>query len=144
MAVGTVLPAKGFKISVATAAAPTVFLPVSFMNTFDISSEQNVGEFEVFDFPDPITFEGNPRRSLSVGGYLALLDDGQDALLAAAAAGLNVILKMLWNGTDGFTQECKVRAYRGGARAGNNPEDVSFDFTPTTAAGTVIGDGPLL
>lgn len=147
MAVGTVLPAKQFKISVATIAAPTVFMPVSFMNDFSISSEQNVGEFEVFDFPDPITFDGNPRRTLSVRGYLATADGGQDAILDAAQSSpaLDVILKMLWDGvTDGFTQQCKVRAYSGGARAGNNPDEVTFDFTPTTALGTMIGAGPLL
>lgn len=143
MVVGTVIPAKSIKLSVALLAAPTVFLPVSFQNSFDHSSEENIGEFEVFDFPDPITMDGNPRRSMSFSGYLAQSDDGQDGLLAAAAAGENVILKVLWDGTNGYTQECKVRSYRVGARAGNNPADVAFDFTPTTAAATVVGTGPL-
>jgi hypothetical protein len=145
MAVGTVLPAKVFKISVATALAPTVFMPLSFMNSFDTSGEENIGEFDVFDFDDPITFEGKQRRSLSASGYLASADGGQSAVLAAAAGGLKVILKCLWDPTpNGFTQEVRVRAYRGSAKAGNNPAEVSFDFTPTTAAGTLIGAGPLL
>jgi hypothetical protein len=145
MAVGTPLPANELKISVATEAAPTVFMPVSLMNRFEISGEENTAEFDTFDSDDPITFAGKRRRTLTVSGYLADGDSGQDALFAAAAAKETVILKFLWDGTtNGFTQECRVRAYSGSAAAGNQPVECSFDFTPTTAVGTIAGTGPLL
>jgi hypothetical protein len=144
MPIGNALPAQGFKIEVAAKATPTVFSPVGLMHTFDVSTATNVAEFDTFDSPNPITFSGNPRRTLSVTGYLADDDAGQQILLDAAAAGDTVILKFLWDGTNGFTQEVRVNSYRGSGRAGNNPIDVTFDFTGATAAGTIVMAGPLL
>ena len=144
MAVGTIIPATGFKILVATAAAPTTFVPLSFMNTYETSVDEDVAEFDVFDFATAIAFSGREKRTLTASGYLAEADDGQDMCFAAAQAKTGVIIKGLWDGTtNGFTVPCIVRAYRGGARAGNQPADVSFDFT-ATGAPTVVGTGPLL
>lgn len=146
MPVGNPLPANLFKIFVATAAAPTVFLPVSLMNTYDLNASENVAGFDVFDSDDPIEFSGKQRRTFSCSGYLAdNTDGGQAALFSAAAGKLTVVLKVLWDGaTNGFTQSCRVNAYKAGARAGNNPTTASFDFTPTTAAGSIVGAGPNL
>lgn len=146
MPVGNPLPANLFKVYAATAAAPTVFSPVSLMNSFDISGAENVAGFDTFDSDDPIEFSGKQRRTLSVSGYLAdSTDTGQAILFAAAAGKLTCVIKVLWDGTtNGFTQSVRVNAYKGGSRAGNNPITASFDFLPTTAAGTVIGAGPLL
>jgi len=146
MPVGNPLPANLFKVYVATAAAPTVFLPVSLMNSFDISGAENVAGFDTFDSDDPIEFAGKQRRTLTVSGYLAdASDSGQAALFAAAAGKLTVVIKVLWDGaTNGFTQSVRVNAYKGGSRAGNNPITASFDFLPVTGAGTIVGAGPLL
>lgn len=144
--VGLPLPANQFKVSVATAAAPTTFFPVSLMQTYDISAAENNASFDVFDSDDPIEFAGKQRRTFSITGYLADgTDSGQQTLFQASAGKLTVVLKVLWDGsTNGFTQVCRVNAYKGGAKAGNNPLTASFDFMPTTAAGTIIGTGPLL
>lgn len=145
MPVGTPIPANELKVEAATALAPTAFSPVSLLNRFEISGEENVAEFDIFDSDDPITFAGKRRRTLTLSGYLAQGDTGQGFLFAAAAAKEVVMLRFYWDGTtNGFTQECRVRAYSGSASAGNQPVEVSFDFTPTTAAGTLIGTGPLL
>jgi hypothetical protein len=145
MPVGLPLPANAFRVSAATAAAPTAFSPVSLMNSFDVSGAENVAGFDVFDSDDPIEFAGKQRRTLSIAGYLAdSTDSGQSFLFAAAAGKLTVVLKFLWDGTNGFTQVCRVNAYKGSAKAGNQPIDCSFDFMPTTAAGTLVGTGPLL
>lgn len=134
-----------------TAATPPLmaaqtFAAVSLMQTFDISAAENNANFDVFDSDDPIEFAGKQRRTLSLTGYLADgTDTGQQALLAAAAAKNVVGLRFLWDGTtNGFYQVCRVNAYKGGAKAGNNPTTASFDFMPTTAAGIMIGNGPLL
>lgn len=146
MPVGNPLAANLFKIFVATAAAPTTFYPVSLMNSYDMSGAENVANFDVFDSDDPILLAGKQRRTLTASGYLAdSTDSGQATLFAAAAGKLTVVIKVLWDGaTNGFTQSCRVNAYKAGSRAGNNPLTCSFDFLPTTAAGTVIGAGPLL
>lgn len=145
MVVGTVIPANELKISMATEAVPATFVPVSFMNDFSVSGEDNPAEFDVFDFDDPIVFAGKKRRSITFAGYLAAGDSGQDNLLTASRAKETVVLKFLWDGaTNGFTQQARVRSYQARARAGNQPAEISFEFTPTTAEGTIVGTGPLL
>lgn len=144
MPLGNALPANNFRCLIATAAAPTVFVPLGLMNTSDVSHTGNVAEFDVFDSDDPITFQGKPRRTLSLSGFLGDADSGQAIALAAAAAKTKPIIKFLWDGSNGFTQEVMVNAYKGNAKAGNQPIDLSFDFMATKAAGTIIGAGPLL
>jgi hypothetical protein len=145
MALGNALAGNKFRVLIATAAVPATFVPLGLMNTFEISSTENTAEFDTFDSDDPIVFPGKTRRSITFSGFLGDADSGQEMVFDAVAAKTNVILKMLWDiTTNGFTQECTVMAYKGTARAGNTPVDVSFDFKPTTAAGTLVGAGPLL
>ena len=126
--------------------AAQTFVPLSLMNSFDVSGAENVAGFDTFDSDDPIEFAGKQRRTLSASGYLAdSTDSGQAALFAAAAAKTPVGIRGLWDGaTNGFFQVCRVNAYKAGTRAGNNPTTASFDFLPLSAAGVVIGTGPLL
>jgi hypothetical protein len=120
------------------------FSPVGLMNTADTSEQENVAEFDTFDSDDPIALQGKPKTTLTIAGYLGDADTGQLALLSAARLKQTVTLKFLWDGTNGFIQPVKVSAYKGGAKAGNQPVELSFDFTAASAIGTQIGTGPLL
>lgn len=127
------------------ALSTVTFSPVSLMNSYDHSGAENVANFDVFDSDDPILFAGKQRRTLTTSGYLAdSTDTGQATLFAAAANKYPVGMRMLWDGTNGVYQPCRVNAYKAGSRAGNNPLTASFDFLPMTGAGTIIGTGPLL
>ena len=144
MPIGNALPANAFRVLIAAAATPSTFVPLGLMNTSDVSEQENVAEFDTFDSDDPIVYQGKPRRTLTLSGYLGDADSGQAIALAAARAKTKPILKFLWDGTNGFTQEVSVNAFKGGAKAGNQPIDLSFDFIATKAAGTIVGAGPLL
>jgi hypothetical protein len=147
MPLGNAMPGQKFKVLVATVAAPTVFIPVGLMNNYRISSQGNEAEFDTFDSVNPIVFQGKKRRTMTVAGYLGDADSGQTALFAAEAAAETPVIKVLWDGvTNGFTQQVIITSYQSEASAGNpgSPISLSFDFKPTTAAGTIIGTGPLL
>jgi hypothetical protein len=144
MPLGNALPANAFRCLVADFATPTTFVPLGLMNTFNVGEQENVAEFDTFDSDDPIAFAGKPRRTLSLNGYLGDADSGQAIALAAARAKGKIILKFLWDGTNGFTQECRVNSYQSSGRAGNEPIALSFDFMATKAVGTVVASGPLL
>lgn len=137
---GTITTAAG------TGGSPPAgtWAPIGLMNTSDVSHTGNVAEFDVFDSDDPITLQGKPRRTLSLSGFLGDADTGQLALLTSSASKSTTWIKFLWDGSNGFIQACKINAYKGNAKAGNQPIDLSFDFMATKAAGTIVGAGPLL
>lgn len=144
MPLGNAMVGNAFRVLVADPSAPTVFVPVGLMNDWKFGNAENVAEFDVFDSDDPITFAGKPKRTISFTGYLGDADSGQAIILAASLGKTKPILKMLYDGTNGFTQEVRVNQYQGEAKAGNTPIDFSFDCIATKAVGTIVGLGPLL
>ncbi len=137
-------PALGadFTIAVAALATPTVFSPVSDMNSYSRGSSRDVTKHSVFGRLLQYSIQGRRDQTMEIGGFFTIGDAGQGILRTAEANNTNVIIKILFNGTDGFTQQCSVSAFTNEA----DPDDLlPYGFTLAPAADAVIaGAGPIM
>jgi hypothetical protein len=133
---------EDFTVSVATAAAPTVFSPVADINSYRRGSSRDETRRIVFGRTLPYIIPGRRDQTMEFGGFLNLTDPGQVILRNAEMNNTEVVVKVLFNGVDGFTQQGKVSSFSHEA----SPEDLqphSFVIAPTAAAAVVAG-GPIL
>lgn len=144
MAVGNPFPSKDFKIQVASAAVPATFKDVGGMRTWSADGNEDISETDVFHQTDPIQNYGRERNTFSLSGLLTGPDDGQDIIQAAVAGRLTVILKVLWDGTNGFTVVARPNTRRGTGQAGNGFAEITWDFTLLPSTMTIAGTGPLI
>ncbi len=137
-------PALGadFTISVAAIATPTVFSPVGDMNSYRRGSSRDVTAHSVFGRLLQYKIQGRRDQTMEIAGFLTLADAGQVLLRTAELNNTNVVIKILFNATDGFTQQCSVSAFTNDA----DPDDLlPYGFTLAPAADAVIvGGGPVL
>jgi len=147
MAIGTTFLGSAAIISVApntgTDDAPVAgtYAPLSKMNQIGKTSTRNSTSEAVFMEADQIVTYGPRDQSWTLGGFIAAGDTGQDALNDAEASNDIVFIKVLYNGTDGFSQAVRV----GTITIGLTPTGVpTITYALASAAPAVIvGDGPL-
>lgn len=133
---------QDFTISVAALATPTAFSPVGDMNSYRRGSSRDETRHSVFGRTLQYIIPGRRDQTMEIGGFLNLSDAGQILLRAAEAAKTDVIVKILFDGTNGFTQQCSVSSFTHEA----TPDDLeSHGFTLVPSADAVIaGTGPIL
>lgn len=145
MAIGNPFPSKDFKIQVASAAVPGTFVDVGQMRSWSVDGNEDLSETDVFHQDDPIENVGRERMTFGLQGLLAAAaDSGQALIQAAVAARTKVILKVLWDGTNGFTAEATVSQRRGNGSAGNGFAEVNWDFRLKPSSVTIVGTGPVI
>lgn len=133
---------EDFELHVAAKATPTAFEPIGDMNSYRRGSTRSETTTTVFMRSEPYVTPGRRTQTIELGGFLNITDAGQEILRAAEADGTTVILKVMWNPTDGFTQECSVREFSNEA----DPEALlphGFALTPVAAA-AIVGAGPIV
>lgn len=148
MAIGTVVLGVAAIISAApntgTEAAPAAgtYAPVSDLNTVSKNSTRNTQTFGVFGRSVAYQVPGNRDQSFSLGGFLSVGDTGQGTLITAEAANTTCFVRILFDGTNGFSQAVKV----GSRTLSMTPEGIdAVTFALSSAADPVIvGTGPLL
>lgn len=131
-------------LEVATNAAPTVFLPVNDMNRFSRRTTRSTSRTRVFMRALAYVNRGAPEYATTISGFLNTDDPGQDALRDAMNTDVPVILKVMPDGTNGFTQAF----YVGNQGADANPDptamqEVSWELAEA-AAPVIVGTGPIL
>lgn len=137
-------PALGedFDLMVAAVATPTAFSAVGDMNSYRRGSSRDEARRTVFMRTLPYIIPARKDQTMEFAGFLNLTDAGQILLRTAEANGTEVIVKVMFDGTNGFTQQGKVRSFSHEAA----PEDLQghgFVVTPTADA-VIVGTGPIL
>ncbi|MEO7102880.1 MAG: hypothetical protein ABI119_06040 [Gemmatimonadaceae bacterium] len=148
MALGTVVLGSAAIISAAsntgTEASPSAgtYAPVSDINSLSKNSTRNVSSFGVFGRSVAYSIPGTRDQTLSLGGFLSVGDTGQGTLFAAEAANTTAYIKVLFDGTNGFTQAVKVgsRTY---TATPDGLQQITFALS-SAADPTITGTGPLL
>jgi hypothetical protein len=148
MALGTVVLGVAAIISAApnsgTEAAPVAgtYAPVSDLNTVTKNSTRNTQTFGVFGRAVAYQVPGTRDQSFSLGGFVSVGDTGQTTLISAESTNTTAFIKILFDGTNGFTQAVKV----GTITLGLTPDGIdTITFALSSAADPVIsGTGPLL
>ena len=120
------------------------YVIVNDISTLGIESSQDVGTFAAFGRTVPHKVTGPKDKSFSVEGYFSPGDAGQDRLRVQEAAGFEAGIKVMWDGTNGFTQLCYVSSYSFDADANEaGLQGYGFTFAPDSTA-VIVGAGPIL
>jgi hypothetical protein len=144
MALGNPLPSPNFALSVSDTLGGTYDV-VSLINSWDADYNENVSEYDVFQLADPLEVNGRAKTTMSFGGYLAdSTDSGQARITSHEQAKDYVFVKVLWDGTNGFTCKARVQTKKTSAKAGANLIEVTYTFIVLPSSIAIIGTGPVL
>ena len=147
MAVGIPIAGSDIEITVATTTVvggvytPGTYSPVSDLTTISNNSTRDKTATGVFMRTTKHTTFGPQDLSFTLSGLLSVGDSGQDILRTARDTNAVVSLKVLWDGTNGFTVLARV----GGGTGNLTPEglaETSFEISAEDAPAEV-GDGPV-
>jgi hypothetical protein len=141
MPLGTVQQGASLVISVATTFAGT-YEPISDINAASRNSNRDIAQFPVFMRATAYGIPGAREISYSFSGYLSVGDSGQNMLRTAEQNNTTVFVKVLFDGTNGFIQECRV-ATTSWEAAPEGLQETAYELSAVGTA-TVIGTGPIL
>lgn len=118
------------------------WLDVNEMNSISKNSDRSVTKVPVFMRTIPHVVAAARDQGYTISGFLNGSDAGQQRLRTAEAADEQVIIKILFDGTNGFTQPVKVVSFTYDA----DPEGLQeHGFTFESDGDAVIeGSGPVL
>lgn len=122
--------------------ADTNLATVNDLNSLSLGSERDVSNFPVFNRSTPHKIKGARDKSFDVGGLFSPGDPGQDRLRAIEAADGTVLIRVLWDGANGFEQLVSVASYTYDVEP-ESPQEYGFTLSPEGTA-TIVGAGPLL
>lgn len=131
-------------IEVATALAPTVFVPVNEMNRFSRRTARTTTKTRVFMNPNPKIARSARDVTATISGFVDTDDPGQEILRDAMATDDIITLRILPDGVNGFTQQFYLNNQ--GADANPEPQngqECSWELTDA-AAPVVVLTGPIL
>lgn len=137
MALGTIVLGEDAVIEVS--ADDVTFDPISDLNSYSYEVANQINNFPVFQRATAHGVPGTDTITLTLSGLYSVGDAGQDAIRAAKAAGTNVTIKLLPDGTNGISISCRVGSVKHSGTP-ENPGEVSFEFA--AAADPVdVGNG---
>lgn len=120
---------------------PGTFELIGDMNNFSKNVSREQQTFPVFGRATPYGIPGARESSYTLSGFLST-DAGQERLRTLEQSDSVVKIKILWDGTNGFTQDCRV----GTVSIDATPEglqEISFELSAVADA-VIVGTGPLL
>jgi hypothetical protein len=122
-------------------ATPGAYLPISDMDNFDDGSDQTEGQFPVFG--NIVYVTPGPRLiTLSMSGFRNGTDAGQTALRNAEKNRTEIRVKVLYDGTNGYTVLTRVKSRKGNAKP-EGLQTIAFDFLASAPSVAVAG-GPAI
>jgi hypothetical protein len=139
MALGTVQISANAVISVSTTLAGT-YSPISDLNSVSKNSQRTISQIPVLQRAVAYGIPGAREVTMSLGGFLSVGDTGQDILRAAEDANTTVFIKVLPDGTNGWTQEMRVGS-QGYAMAPDGLQEFTWELA-SVAAAAIVGTGP--
>lgn len=138
------MPLQGelFKVHIETAVAGT-YVIMEFMNSYSKGSDSDESRFHVFNRSTPLVIAADPGESFSIGGFYDPADPGQLRAITKSRDGTDVLLKVLPDGVNGFTQLVKILRHRHEASADPGFQLISFECVAQAPA-VISGTGPIL
>ena len=126
MALGTIVLGEDAVISVC-ATVGGVYDVVSDLNAYTYNKTRNVNQFSVFQRANAHGVAAAREIALTLSGYYSVLDSGQDLIRTSEDTGANIFVKLLPDGTNGITLECRVASVNHSGTP-DDPAEVSFEF----------------
>lgn len=127
-----------------TEPAPT-WNTVSLINSWDATYNESVSEYDVFGLADPIEVNGRAKGTMSFGGYLAdSTDSGQTTITNHEQAKDFIVVRVLWDGTNGFYALARIQTKKAMAKAGASLIEVQYTFVFLPTSIVLVGLGPVL
>jgi hypothetical protein len=117
------------------------YVDLNDITTISKNSQRNSSQQSVFMKTTQYNTFGRKTVTFSLNGLLSIGDSGQDVLRAAEDSNDVVFLKVLWDGTNGFSIPCRV-----GSHTGNADPDTRIQITYDLSAeddATAVGTGPI-
>ncbi len=127
-------------LKVETAVADT-FITVGGMDKFNYNTQRTSTKRPLFGAAAHVT-TGARERSFTVSGLVDITDAGQARLRAMELANTPVKIQILWDGTNGFTEEVKATNFTVDGSADGEVEG-GFNFD-SNAAAVIAGTGPII
>lgn len=138
------MPLQGeqFKVLIETATAG-VYVVIEFMNSYSKGSDSDETRYPVFNRATPLVIAADPGESFSIGGFYDPADAGQLRAILKSRDGTDINIRVLPDGTNGFTQLVKILRHRHEASADPGFQLISFECVAQAAA-VIQGTGPIL
>lgn len=111
------------------------------LTTLSKNSTRNKQTQSVFMRATAYTTYGQREVTYSLNGLLSVGDSGQDALRTAEETNDVIFVKILWDGTNGFSVPCRVGTHTGNSTPENRVE-ITYELTAEDDA-TAEGTGPI-
>lgn len=117
------------------------FVAVNGIGKFGRKSDTNEQEFACFG-KKRFVFPDQRKHTFTLSGWYDTSDAGQAILRDAEANRRLVIVKVLPDGTNGFTEKARVRAFTHDADAEGDFQPLTYEFTGIPDSAVQIGAGP--
>lgn len=144
MPTGKPFPSKDFTIEVSD-FTPTVYKKVGGVTSWDSDGNEELTETDVFMETDPISNIGRSHVSFMIQGLLYDITDEGLIVLSAHNIARDVFrMQVKWNGTDGFTCQCRIASRKKTGRAGNGFAEVQWNLQIIPSSITIVAAGPVL
>jgi hypothetical protein len=123
-------------------ATPGVYVALNGVDRYSRRSGRASRKQSVFGQSNQVSSTGVLAESVTLAGIADVADPGLLRAVAMKAGDLQASIKILFDGTNGYTQPCKVSALD----TDGDPDDfVTFSITfETMAAAVVVGTGPVM
>jgi hypothetical protein len=125
-------------------ATPGTFVPINGMDTWDSSDSQTIDTFPTFGATaNPLAIPSPPDISYSASGFFDAADAGQTRARLLGQTRATGKIKVMYDGTNGYTQGVRIASRTHGASAQGGPQTQTFEFAPDGTAPVIVGTGPL-
>lgn len=142
MAVGKPFPSKDATVEVSD-LTPS-YKKVGGLTGWDGDANEELNETVVFMENDPITNVGREHINFMLQGLLYdITDEGLIILSAHNIARDYFLLRIKWNGTDGFSAQVRIASRKKTGRSGNGFAEVQWNMSMLPSTVTIVGAGPL-
>lgn len=133
---------SNFRVKVNTGTVGTpVWTVVQDLTDYTLNNDRQSSSVSVFDKATRLTTYEAREGTMTLDGLFNDNDPGQQALRSASASNAVIGVQILWDGTNGFSQDVRVGGGSQNARPG---EYLTTSFSLGGAADPVIvGTGPL-
>jgi hypothetical protein len=131
---------KDFRLKVENAVP--AFVLVGYMNNYSRDTDKPVDTFPVFGLDTPPAIAGSRGQTYSVSGLFDPTDAGQVILRTADIDSEVASIQVLFDGTNGFTQDVEVNSMSHSATP-DGFQETGFEFTADADA-VIVGTGPVM
>jgi len=122
--------------------SPTNYIAVDGINQWDDQVNRERQAWPMFMRDTDYQTVGSREITYSMSGFLIPTDPGQVIIRSAEIADDEVSIKVLYDGTNGYTQTVRIGTRSGSRTAGTGLQTLTYEIAAVEAA-VIVGTGPL-